>query len=1285
MRNLKRFLAMTLTMLMVVGCFVLTSSAKFEDVTDFQSEITILSDLGVIKGKADGTFGFDEAVTRRQEALFIARASTGKVNDTVWTSTVNNSQFTDLDATNDYYGAISYCANLGIIKGRTSTAFYPNDNIIFQEAVAMVVRALGYGSATMDAGYPYTYYDKAVSLGLDKGIEDVALTDVVSRGVAAKLLYNALFATNSDGTTMAADAFGAVVKSTTVVIVSTAGKNLVGYNQPSAAGTVSFCEINADGTFNVSKVYNLNWSAFVNAAFAGDTSKKALDYVGASFDVVTINGFSTLSTATCNPFTSFDQDKAAGAVIDGHTYTLVNKWSTVFNTGTTWSGVDELQKFNTAFVDSNVAGIDVIWYAGYWYLVDNNKNILESSTHQILLYYRGADTAWVNAYGTMYAYKVADTYYPAFFGSSVFSGAATVDELSGATYSRGYNASAYTTNVDSYADTVAYDDDNDGLYERAYFTYYIFGRYSETDADADGNKQYHFTLGAYGKDAVVYNADDDATTGLTVNNVSGKTLTSGAYVLWAKDALTQVITVKKIYDAPVTAYVTGVNTAANTITVSALGYNLTGLYSGTTLTYGVEQLPGADETYAIDSNSDGIYDNYPVINDDDATNILSRESLIGVDWDLQFQVVKYIVDSDRGGNIVAIISEEAANTPVVIDNYQGFTTLGYLREQVVLNNGTLQIINISKINDYPLFTNSGLGFYAGGLNPNTFGNGDLRDYFYHGELLAGNMVDQIDGAENNGNWLVRDELYNGEYYNYYVPLRETNNNNTVTFWNAIAYEGIGSNVTVVENPFISAYSNGSLNNASANPFSFTATADFVLITPAPNGGFSVAKGIPGNGAMLTIPGGSKIYVSGQYIYILPPMDDDFDFTSYVTFNSFVGSVWNTNTSAGEDIVYFGGTRNYAPSEVINTGSLYNQYGTTLKYTTGYWSLLTGKANADVAAAIYSDNTQLQPGFYTIKNMNYNGTTVKAFDKFLDSSISAADIGDYEVSPTYLTSWGGTWAQELAINAGEPSLNLTRSAVTVQGWSGGAAGRNSNAYSQPAAGTVYLALEYSLNETATGYIPSASKFYFVISTVNLSSLNDQIDYDVVLSSGAAGGSVDYDLALVNGVLGYNVTIDLNDGYTTNNSYFTNSDTAFIGFDAFDASNDYTINVVNTVLNLNDIDYVVTAHGNIWVGFTYTLDSITVDYDLTENGAPTALNAADIDVEFAGLPDGVLADVGSVVVTNNTTITITDITFYTEADFGITTDYPLHYSDFSFYVQVSASSGSVSDSIAATINN
>ena len=57
----------------------------------------------------------------------------------------------------------------------------------------MAVRTLGYQGLE----FPWGYIEKAVALGLTDGITDVAYTDVINRGVAAQIIYNAMFADNS--------------------------------------------------------------------------------------------------------------------------------------------------------------------------------------------------------------------------------------------------------------------------------------------------------------------------------------------------------------------------------------------------------------------------------------------------------------------------------------------------------------------------------------------------------------------------------------------------------------------------------------------------------------------------------------------------------------------------------------------------------------------------------------------------------------------------------------------------------------------------------------------------------------------------------------------------------------------------------------------------------------------------------------------------------------------------------------------------------------------------------
>lgn len=850
MRNLKRFLAMTLTMLMVVGCFVMTSSAKFDDVTDFQNEITILSNLGVIKGLADGTFGFDQSVTRRQEALFIARAATGKVTDTVWTSTVNNSAFKDLDATGDYYGAISYCANLGIIKGRTTTEFYPNDNIIFQEAVAMAVRALGYGSATMDAGYPYTFYDKAVSLGLDKGLEDVALTDVVSRGVAAKLLYNTLFAVTSDGVTLASTAFGATVKSTNLVLIATDSKKLVtNYTLPTAAGTVAFCEFNSDGSLNLDKTYNLNWSNFATLAF-GDATKKAADFVGASFAVTTIDGFKTLASVAENTTKTYTQADATGSgTIAGTAYTLVDKWSTVFTTGTTFNGGTELIQFNTAYTKGILTG-NTAFYGNHWYVVDGSNNIL-ATDGSVLLYYMPTTSG-----NTVFpfCYKIGTSYYPAYLpvDGSAYAGAATVDQLSAkSSYATDKNAAKYTSNVSAYADTVAYDDDNDGTYDRAYFTGYKFGQYKITDDDGDGYKEYKFTLGAQGKVIYTYGDNNDAAVDVTINNISGKDLKDGSYVLWARDSVNNSITIKKIFDTVKTGYVTGVNVVNKTLTFidTLTNYGL-GLGTSQTVSYGVAKLPGATNT------------NNDLSINDDGTGENGTEALIGISYNLQYKQISYIVDDEHDNKIIAIVNAKTADTPLVVTadsmyNYFSYTSLGYVQANVIDSSGTAQVITISRIDNIPAL-----------------------NYFYTGYVLdEGDLV--FGAKQDDGTWIIDTNTT----FNYYAPSMST-----LTFNGGYAYENL--NPFAGENKVI-------LDNSDATTFSFKADGTtLVIIVNNGDGTYTISKGIPTNLSTLTIYSGSYIYCKNGYMYVT---GDEYAAARF----SFTGWTLSTSyeTGTANDVIY----------------------------------------------------------------------------------------------------------------------------------------------------------------------------------------------------------------------------------------------------------------------------------------------------------------------------------------------------------------------------------------------
>lgn len=192
MRNLKKFLALLLAVMMVATSAVIASA---EEATDYTEAAEVLVSTGVLKGYTDGDLHLEDDVQRYQMALFIARMMTGDVNDTLW-SNINTTSFTDIGKLSQYVGAISFVTGEGVIKGRSETIFDPYAQITYQEAVTMLVRALGY----QNLSYPYGFIQAANKIGLTSGIEGVEWAEPLTRGEVAQLLYNTIKFVSDFGT-----------------------------------------------------------------------------------------------------------------------------------------------------------------------------------------------------------------------------------------------------------------------------------------------------------------------------------------------------------------------------------------------------------------------------------------------------------------------------------------------------------------------------------------------------------------------------------------------------------------------------------------------------------------------------------------------------------------------------------------------------------------------------------------------------------------------------------------------------------------------------------------------------------------------------------------------------------------------------------------------------------------------------------------------------------------------------------------------------------------------------
>ena len=164
--------------------------AAFSDVADnnsYKKAITTLSKLKVINGYQDGTFGPEKDITRAEFTKIIVYMLGYEDLSTKIT------QFKDVSDDHWANANIKTAYDLGIINGYSETAFGPDNPVTYEQALKMVVCALGYqADADAKGGYPEGYRAEAATLDLQKGISGIEYTSNAPRGVIAQIMYNAL-------------------------------------------------------------------------------------------------------------------------------------------------------------------------------------------------------------------------------------------------------------------------------------------------------------------------------------------------------------------------------------------------------------------------------------------------------------------------------------------------------------------------------------------------------------------------------------------------------------------------------------------------------------------------------------------------------------------------------------------------------------------------------------------------------------------------------------------------------------------------------------------------------------------------------------------------------------------------------------------------------------------------------------------------------------------------------------------------------------------------------------
>ncbi len=148
--------------------------------TEIPADIQWMQAVGFLQGDTGGDLRLDDKITRAEAAALLMRALGDDTSGA-------KSTFSDMPESHWAYGCVSRAVQLGIINGYPDGTFKPENTVLFEELLKMLVSVSDPGA---DLAYPDGYIDKATETGLLDGV-DASAGQALTRGSAARIFINA--------------------------------------------------------------------------------------------------------------------------------------------------------------------------------------------------------------------------------------------------------------------------------------------------------------------------------------------------------------------------------------------------------------------------------------------------------------------------------------------------------------------------------------------------------------------------------------------------------------------------------------------------------------------------------------------------------------------------------------------------------------------------------------------------------------------------------------------------------------------------------------------------------------------------------------------------------------------------------------------------------------------------------------------------------------------------------------------------------------------------------------
>ncbi len=193
---MKKFKFLNQLLVLFIIFNICTVNAAFPDVaksTSYEKAVSKLNEMGIITGDENGNFNPNKSITRAEFATIICRFQNLTDLVKIYELAGKYSEFEDVPKTHWANRYILVAQENKIINGYGNNRFGPSDKVTVEQALKMIVCALGYDDLAMEkGGYPDGYMAVAKELGIDKKCSFSVKTAFVNRWQISQAIYNSL-------------------------------------------------------------------------------------------------------------------------------------------------------------------------------------------------------------------------------------------------------------------------------------------------------------------------------------------------------------------------------------------------------------------------------------------------------------------------------------------------------------------------------------------------------------------------------------------------------------------------------------------------------------------------------------------------------------------------------------------------------------------------------------------------------------------------------------------------------------------------------------------------------------------------------------------------------------------------------------------------------------------------------------------------------------------------------------------------------------------------------------